>query len=264
MSEEPLKYFIRRRGRTLGPFDLPPLERMHRSGRIGSIDEFSTDRRGWRKLTDLEELYPPEQPEPDDEEFSSDDEDALMLDEGVGAAQPPSVPVAGGVEWYYCSYGEQYGPFTEGILHDLIRKGQLKDQDLVWTSAFGDDWRPAIDVFSFPATPPAANQSVVSPVFQNPVSNPPLQQQSSPVALMQSHRGSMILTFGLLGLFVCAPLGIAAWVMGWGDLSQMRSGTMDDSGRSMTTWGTVLGAISTVFFVLMLFFFLAVGGVAIL
>lgn len=44
---------------------------------------------------------------------------------------------------------------------------------------------------------------------------------------MQPHRGTMILVFGILGLIVCMPLGIVAWVMGSGDLKKMNAGLMD-------------------------------------
>jgi hypothetical protein len=59
------------------------------------------------------------------------------------------------------------------------------------------------------------------------------------------HRGGMILTFGLLGLFVCFPFGIAAWAMGSTDLGQMDAGLMDPSGRSMTASGRIIGMVVT-------------------
>ena len=81
------------------------------------------------------------------------------------------------------------------------------------------------------------------------------------------HRGSMILVFGVLGLVLCMPLGIVAWVMGNGDLRQMDAGTMDDSGRGMTQAGKILGIISVVLNVIavviwLLFFVLMIGAAA--
>ena len=63
---------------------------------------------------------------------------------------------------------------------------------------------------------------------------------------MKPHHGTLILIFGILGLVICAPLGIAAWVMGSGDLKQMDSGAMDPSGRSLTNAGRILGMIATI------------------
>jgi hypothetical protein len=56
----------------------------------------------------------------------------------------------------------------------------------------------------------------------------------------------MILTFGILGLLCCMPLGFVAWVTGASDLKAIRAGTMDPSGQSMTQAGMVIGAISVV------------------
>ena len=62
---------------------------------------------------------------------------------------------------------------------------------------------------------------------------------------MQPHKGPMILIFGILGLIVCFPLGIVAWVMGNADLKEMDAGTMDPEGRGLTQAGKILGIIGT-------------------
>ncbi|MFA5191591.1 MAG: DUF4190 domain-containing protein [Verrucomicrobiia bacterium] len=67
---------------------------------------------------------------------------------------------------------------------------------------------------------------------------------------MKPHRGTLILVFGILSLVFCAPLGIAAWIMGNGDLKQMDAGTMDPSGRSNTNAGRICGIIGTVLLIL--------------
>lgn len=58
------------------------------------------------------------------------------------------------------------------------------------------------------------------------------------------HRGPTILVLGILGITVCFPLGIIAWVMANTDLAQMRCGLMDPSGRGLTQAGQVLGIVS--------------------
>jgi hypothetical protein len=61
------------------------------------------------------------------------------------------------------------------------------------------------------------------------------------------HRGTLILVFGILGIVIsCLPLGIAAWVMGNGDLAAMQRGEMDRSGESLTNAGKVCGIVSVV------------------
>ncbi|HEY5910131.1 MAG TPA: DUF4190 domain-containing protein [Verrucomicrobiae bacterium] len=63
---------------------------------------------------------------------------------------------------------------------------------------------------------------------------------------MKPHRGTLILVFGILGLVICAPFGIAAWIMGNGDLKQIDAGAMDPSGRSLTNAGRICGMIATI------------------
>ena len=63
---------------------------------------------------------------------------------------------------------------------------------------------------------------------------------------MKPHRGTLILVFGILGLVICAPLGIVAWVMGNGDLKQIDAGAMDPAGRSLTNAGRICGMVATI------------------
>ena len=62
---------------------------------------------------------------------------------------------------------------------------------------------------------------------------------------IRPHRGVMILVFGILGIVLCMPLGIVAWIMGSGDLKLMRAGAMDPSGEGLTQVGKILGIIGT-------------------
>ncbi|MGH7994377.1 MAG: DUF4190 domain-containing protein [Limisphaerales bacterium] len=67
---------------------------------------------------------------------------------------------------------------------------------------------------------------------------------------MKPHRGTLILVLGILGLVVRAPLAIAAWVMGSGDLKQIDAGTMDPSGRGTTQAGKICGIIGTILLII--------------
>ena len=67
---------------------------------------------------------------------------------------------------------------------------------------------------------------------------------------MKPHHGTLILIFGILGLILCAPLGIVAWVMGNGDLKGMDAGVIDPSGRGLTNAGRVCGMIATILMII--------------
>jgi hypothetical protein len=66
---------------------------------------------------------------------------------------------------------------------------------------------------------------------------------------MKPHRGTLILVLGILGIVLCGPLGIAAWIMGNGDLKEINAGAMDPSGRSNTNAGRICGIIGTILMV---------------
>lgn len=67
------------------------------------------------------------------------------------------------------------------------------------------------------------------------------------------HRGSLVLTFGIISLVslaICGPVGlpfgITAWVLGQSDLKKMRSGVMDPEGIGMTQAGWICGIVGTI------------------
>jgi hypothetical protein len=64
--------------------------------------------------------------------------------------------------------------------------------------------------------------------------------------LHRPHRGALILVLGILGIIVCFPFGVAAWLMGQSDLRDMDQGVMDPTGRGLTDAGRILGIIGTI------------------
>jgi hypothetical protein len=67
-----------------------------------------------------------------------------------------------------------------------------------------------------------------------------------PTGAVEPHRGTLVLVFGALGLFVCLIFGILAWVWANRDLAKMRAGMMDPAGEEYTRWGRTLGIIRVV------------------
>lgn len=89
----------------------------------------------------------------------------------------------------------------------------------------------------------------------NTPKNPAINTGAAP------HRGGLVLTLGLLGLLLFAPLGIAAWILGNKDLAAMRQGAMDNSGEGMTLAGKILGILATVLMIVAIL--LVIGAVMI-
>jgi hypothetical protein len=64
---------------------------------------------------------------------------------------------------------------------------------------------------------------------------------------MRPHRGSLILTLGILSFFCFGfILGPMAWIMGSNDLKEMRAGRMDPEGEGVTNAGRICGMIATI------------------
>ena len=123
--------------------------------------------------------------------------------------------------------GEEYGPISASDVREWQNQGRMNNESLVRYSN-SRDWKPLSD-------------------FSELNSPTPTQQGGQD---FQPHRGSMILTFGIIGVACCFPFGIAAWVMGHSDIKSINSGVMDPSGRSMTNGGKICGIISVIITVL--------------
>ena len=131
--------------------------------------------------------------------------------------------------------GEEYGPISAIDVREWQNQGRMNNESLVRYSN-SRDWKPLSDFSELNSPTPT------------PTPTPSPAQQGGQD--FQPHRGSMILTFGIIGVACCFPFGIAAWVMGHSDIKSIDSGVMDPSGRSMTNGGKICGIISVIIAVL--------------
>lgn len=132
MPEETNRWYIRVRGRVLGPFDSTQLRKLRALGQFSRANEVSTDRRTWQPATDIEHL------------FATIREKAAS---GKSADQPGDVapPTTSQPKWFYAIGTEQYGPVTMLELRGLMATGKLTPQDLVWKEGM-TEWMPILTV----------------------------------------------------------------------------------------------------------------------
>jgi len=64
---------------------------------------------------------------------------------------------------------------------------------------------------------------------------------------LEPHRGTMIITFAILGWAICIIFGIMAWTMGSQDIKKMDAGLMDPDGRGITQAGKIIAMIQCIF-----------------
>jgi hypothetical protein len=84
--------------------------------------------------------------------------------------------------------------------------------------------------------------------------------RATPTFPIKPHRGGLIVTCAVIGLFVCAPVCIAAWSMASNDLREMDAGLMDPGGRSQTSLGLSVARIGTLLWIVGIAFFFFAGG----
>lgn len=183
--------------------------------------------------------------------------------------------------------GQVYGPVTRAELDRWMSEGRIAgDCDL---RRDGDGWiaadqvypslRPAMAAAS--SSPPAVvHPSPYSPVAgrfaydrvpganevrQAGLSNQGYALGSSGSVWRLPHRGGFVLGLGVTGLVFglllgCPVFSVMAWVIGSGDLREIREGRRDDAGYSTTRAGQVLGMVVSLFWVvlclILVFFFL--------
>ncbi len=127
--------------------------------------------------------------------------------------------------YFKANDGEEYGPISAIDVREWQNQGRMNSESLVRYED-SQDWLPLSNFSDLSSTP-----------------QPPAQQDNQN---FQPHRGTMILTFGIVGVACCFPFGIAAWVMGHADMKLIDSGEMDPTGRSMTNGGKICGIISVI------------------
>lgn len=151
-----------------------------------------------------------------------------------------------------------FSMFNQLVLLERVMDGEMANDTYAFIASGGYMlFYIAISVLMLAAAFAGRSQ----PPLPQPVAADSLAATASASAQVP-HRGGLILTLGLLGLLMFAPLGIVAWVLGNKDLSAMRQGSMDKNGEGMTLAGKVIGILATALMIFGIIVFL--GAMAVL
>lgn len=157
-----MQFFIRVRGRVLGPFDEQKLRALASRGQFGKMHEVSEDGMTWSRAS----LYP--------DLFRGGDTAVVVAENSpvvetrqeqpadyyttVQAAPATPAPPSGPGGWYYSANGQQQGPVGFANLQLMVQTGQLSSSSLVWTNGMSQ-WLPASQVDGLASTPPTTQSA---------------------------------------------------------------------------------------------------------
>src|SRR5262249_51852212 len=144
-------WYVRSRGRVLGPLSWDQLRALRERGQLARFDQVSQDRENWMAADRLEQLFPrrgaggafvsgmaPEHKAPKRDREPEPDPDGFLLleddDEGIPVADPrPAGPAAEEpARWYYAEAGVPEGPVDVSELKRLARDGRIGPATLYW------------------------------------------------------------------------------------------------------------------------------------
>ena len=130
------RYYVRFRGRVLGPFTAEKTAEMVRRGQVTRVHELSPDGLSWKKAEEFAEFFGK----------------ANVRAAAVATVQAESqstvtetktetpAPVAN--QWHVHCEGQEYGPIEESVLLDWIRQGRVRGDNMVWRQGM-QDWETA-------------------------------------------------------------------------------------------------------------------------
>jgi GYF domain 2 len=184
------RWYVRVRGKVLGPFGLAQLRALLDRGQFRRFHEISEDRQTWRSASTLTELFPVAGP---------------AREEPAPAANGPTPPEAEEApppveEWIYVTNdGQQQGPVSREQLEVLRRAGTLHEATLVWKPGL-DQW---VALGSLPAVAAPAGAAPAGP-------RSPVQAADALTTIVGWRRVCTGLTLVLVALFILC----AAFVLG--------------------------------------------------
>jgi TM2 domain-containing membrane protein YozV len=216
-------YFVRVRGRTLGPYDLDAIRQMVRRAQVGRSHDVSHDGASWMPASTFPEIFERAQGVPQNIDVGRLAEPAgspPAPDAHLSTGAPAVDPVPGGgrnVLWHYTMGGQQQAtPVDKQTLVSLVASGRVGANDNVWNETMTDwipvAYAPELAAFAIPAAAPAPfiPQQRTFPVPAQP------PQQAPADASASSHYRRFVdkrLPAGILAIFLGA-LGIHKFMLG--------------------------------------------------
>lgn len=142
------QFYIRIRGRVLGPYDLEKLQSLARRGQLSRMHEVSSDTTTWVRASAHPELF-----------VNEDIASMAVSQDGQNATHIPAPEdgqprLTSGQRWWYGKNGVELGPVDQATLQQMLASGGLTPDDIVWTDGMAH-WTAARQVPGLVVAPSA-------------------------------------------------------------------------------------------------------------
>jgi len=122
-------YYVRIRGQVFGPLEEKQVVNLVRQGKLGRMNEISTDNRQWVRADEFEQFFPkpPPKRKPPVLETADLPKDSTQAEPQSPDAESPATA------WYYSEDGKTgSGPFSPSDIEQMIRQGKITGQTILW------------------------------------------------------------------------------------------------------------------------------------
>jgi len=251
MADEKGAWYVRTRGRTLGPFNWAQLESLRDRGQLARFHEVSQDRRSWVSAASLSQLFP--HSETGAESYgaagvSSAPADprayGLVEDSSQG---PAAITIQDSPDWFYARGGTHHGPIPFSGIQRMVTSGEIGSDTPLWKKGMAT-WAPADQVpgLQFPAL--SRLQSARQADY------PAAVAVVTPYAHQPPRTSGLAIASLVLGLvWLCGLGSLLATIFGAVALSQISRSKGRLEGKGLAIAGLVLGILGLSLFALPVF-----------
>ena len=227
-------YFIRNRGRVLGPFSIEKLISLRARGQFSRVHEVSTDRQSWQPASALDDLIAPARPARGVAKSARQEVSNISP---TGPSSAPSGAPTPSANWHYNIAGELLGPVSIMELRGMVSSAKLHPDDFVWKEGM-PDWLPVSQVPELQAAPtaqmPAGSFAPTHSQFHDDGIH-----HNSGFAVASLILGILGLLTPVLGLI----FNLLAVVFGATALKAISKSRINLGGRGMALTGLILGIL---------------------
>ena len=137
-------YYVRIRGQVFGPLEEKQVVTLVRQGKLGRMNEISTDQRQWVRADEFKQFFPKPLSKPPLPDATHLPKDRVQDVETQHATTEPT-----GTAWYYSRDGKTgAGPFPPDDIDQMIRQGTITGQTILWNDRIDPQTAESVSEFA--------------------------------------------------------------------------------------------------------------------